>query len=469
MIFALLTLFTALAVAGVSGWFSIIGVMTIYAGAQLYSALVMGIVLELAKLVTTSWLYRNWGDSSWALKIPLLYFAVALMITTSMGVFGYLSKAHLEQGASTLDNTAKIERIDQQIAREKSIIDDNDKVIAQLDSAITSYIGKDRTDKALSIRRSQAPQRKQLRDAIDASQKKIDEFSDQRLVLTSEIRNVQLEVGPIRYIADLFTSSDMDNSAKIEYAVKLFTLLIVSTLDPLAVTLLIAANKSLLRLQNGKKNSLSQTGTRAMGNPYTVSQEDEERAIESEEFKDDTILAPEVEIPVSVSETILRDDVPTQTQIHDEIPETQVSAMWHEEVNEKDTILQEETTIGQSIWSQIPDYINKKHSSQIKVETEAIRPIGVNFDVECAEAKETVKEEITMPVIREPAVTRLDTVDHNPVPWAHQSSILRELLGTPAHFVPMSIDDNITQTSQSAGDVAKYPKSLSWLKEFKGE
>ena len=253
MIFALLTFLAAFAVAGVAGWFSIVGIMAIYAGAPFHAALVMGIVLEFAKLVTVSWVYRNWESAAWKLKIPMSYFIVALMMATSMGVFGFLTKSHLEQGAATIDNTAKVERLDQQIAREKSVIADDEKVIAQLDSAINSYIGKDKTDKAVSIRKSQTPQRKQLRDDIDASQKRIDGFSEDKLKLTSEVRALQLEVGPIKYIAELFYSSDTNDTTKIETAVKMFTLLIVSTLDPLAVILLIAANHTLLRLQNEKE------------------------------------------------------------------------------------------------------------------------------------------------------------------------------------------------------------------------
>ena len=248
MIFALLTLLSALSLAGVAGWFSIIGITSIYAAFPLH-ALVMGAVLEGGKLVTTSWLYRNWSYATWKLKLPLVVLTIILMLVTSIGVFGFLSKAHLEQGASTVDNSAKIERLDQQIAREKATIDDDNKVITQLDATINSYLGKDRTDRSLSVRRSQNPQRKQLRDDIDAAQKRIDGFSDEKMKLTSEVRKLQLDVGPIRYIAELVYGADGNADKNIESAVRLFTLIIVSTLDPLAVILLIAANHTLLRRQ----------------------------------------------------------------------------------------------------------------------------------------------------------------------------------------------------------------------------
>jgi hypothetical protein len=247
MIFAFLTLLSALSLATVAGWFSIIGITTIYAGAPLH-ALIMGVVLECSKLVTTSWLYRNWEHSSLKLKIPLILFTLTLMLTTSIGVFGFLSKSHLEQNAGTIDNGGKIERLDQQISREKSTIADSDKVISQLDATINSFIGKDRADRALAVRRSQASQRKELRSSIEAAQKRIDEYSDEKLKLESEVRKLQLEVGPIRYIAELIYGNETDASKKIESAVKIFTLIIVSTLDPLAVILLVAANQTLMSL-----------------------------------------------------------------------------------------------------------------------------------------------------------------------------------------------------------------------------
>lgn len=249
--FAILTLLSALSLAGVAGWFSIIGVMSIYAGAQ-FHALIMGIVLEAGKLVVTSWLYRNWTFSSWKLKLPLIVFTLTLMLATSIGVFGFLSKAHLEQGSGTIDNTAKVERLEQQIVREKSTITDDEKVIGQLDATINSYIGKDRTDKSVSIRKSQTPQRNQLRSDIDAAQRRIDGFSDEKFKLQAEVRKLQLDVGPIRYIAELIYGADGNADKKIEAAVRIFTLIIVSTLDPLAVILLIAANHTILRLQNEK-------------------------------------------------------------------------------------------------------------------------------------------------------------------------------------------------------------------------
>ena len=145
------------------------------------------------------------------------------MTATSIGVFGFLSKAHLEQGSGILDNAPKIETLNYQIQREKSLIADNEKVIAQMDATVNSFLGKDRTDKSLSVRKSQAPQRKQLRDDSDAAQKRIDALNDEKFKLESEIRKMQLEVGPIRYIAELLYGVAEDSTKNIEAAVRIFT------------------------------------------------------------------------------------------------------------------------------------------------------------------------------------------------------------------------------------------------------
>lgn len=334
MIFAILTLLSALSLASVAGWFSIIGVASIYAGAP-FHAIIMGIVLEAAKLVTTSWLYRNWEQSSFTLKTPLIIFTVALMIATSIGVFGFLSKAHIQQGAETVDNSAKVERLDQQIAREKSVIADNEKVTGQLDATINSYLGKDRADRAVVIRKSQAQQRKQLRDDIDAAQKKIDALSEEKFKLQSEVRKLQLDVGPIRYIAELMYGTD-STEKNIEAAVRIFTLLIVSILDPLAVVLLVAANHTILKVQNEKKSKTSEKITHSSGNEEDFDGED---GYQGGSEISETVLftSPPSPSSISVDNTGKNKDI-EETEIHAEILKETV-----EPLIEKAEIIREES------------------------------------------------------------------------------------------------------------------------------
>ena len=185
MFFPAITLLTSLALAAVAGWFSIAGLVTIMA-AEPIAALILGITLELGKLVTASWLYRNWHHANWWLKTPLLYFMAALMMTTSMGVFGYLSKAHLEQGSATVDNSARISEIERRIGKEQLKIADNDKMIAQLDNVVDTLIAKEQTNRALAVRRSQAAQRAQLKESTQQIQAEIEKLSEEKFQLGVE-------------------------------------------------------------------------------------------------------------------------------------------------------------------------------------------------------------------------------------------------------------------------------------------
>lgn len=469
MLFAILTLLSALSVAGVAGWFSIVGVMSIYAGAPLNAALIMGMTLEGAKLVTISWLYRNWSTASWALKGPLVYFMVALMVATSIGVFGFLTKAHLEQGAATIDNAAKVERLDQQIAREKATIADNEKVIAQLDTAINSFLGNDKTDRALSVRRAQAPQRKQLRDEIQAAQKQIDVYSEERLKLTSEVRALQLEVGPIKYIADLFYGSSGNESSKIEAAVTIFTLLIVSTLDPLAVILLIAANHTMLRIQREKeeinkkspgiiKHDIVEEKTNKDENTINPGQE------ETSYTPNDTplVLSPipskavDEEIPKIKTEKNIKNVALDETAI------TNKTVLKHETADE---IYLSELNDYQSAGSLFPEFAGEyKKEDDIEIET-------------VVDNRETKILDI------EPAPEEIESIKNVKYtqPWAHNEEVLSGLLGNQPHFIPTRIDEPRKESvSESAKEKTldklddklltdnKYPKALSWINEFKG-
>ena len=358
MIFTLLTFLAALSTAAVAEWFSIVGIISIYAGAPYNAGLILGIVLGFAKLVNASWLYRNLDTASWKLKIPLIYFLLALMITTSMGVFGFLTKSHLEQGAATTDNSAKVERLDQQIAREKSVIADNEKVIAQLDAAINSYIGKDRTDRAILIRKSQAPQRKQLRNDIDTSHKMIDTYSEDRLKLTSEVRALAIEIGPIRYIAELFYGTSGDQTANIESAVKMFTLLIVSTLDPLAIILLIAANHQLLRQRNEKEKKTSESFSTAKSvDDETTGQEDNK---EDNSTTGGGILTAKEEPSVPYIEDIFlegisaRKDAEVDEPLHEKYVEEDRRNLTIKEIADVQLNAKENLTMSTFTWPTIP-------------------------------------------------------------------------------------------------------------------
>lgn len=240
----------AFALSGVAAFYSIAGLIAIFAGAPIPIA-IMGSTLEASKLVVASWLYRNWGDVPKLLKGYLTCSLVILMLLTSMGIFGYLSKAHLEHGVPTADVSLKVEMIDQQIATEKDIINTSRKSLQQLDEQVNQTISRTSTQtndngiaRSITVRKGQTKERADLAEQIQQSQAKIAELNQQRFPIAAELRKVEAEVGPIKYIAALMYG-DQPGSNVLEKAVRWVTLMIVIVFDPLAVMLLIAANWSL--------------------------------------------------------------------------------------------------------------------------------------------------------------------------------------------------------------------------------
>lgn len=458
MIFNLLTFLAALSTAGVAEWFSIVGIISIYAGAPYHAGLVLGVVLGFAKLVSTSWLYRNWDIASWKIKVPLIYFLMALMMATSMGVFGFLTKSHLEQGADTVNNSAKVERLDQQIAREKSLITDNEKVIAQLDTAINSYIGKNRTDRALSIRRSQAPQRKQLRSDIDASQQRIDAYSDDKLKLTSEVRALALEVGPIRYIAELFYGTDGDRTAKVESAVKMFTLLIVSTLDPLAIILLIAANHTLMRRQNEKKEKAGKKDETGMASTAPDSQP--ERADVASSAKEETNSLSFIEHTGESNQRV--DDKIVFVKAHQDTQVDEKSTTPNPEhggdIDEEKEVNIEPAEKTECILATVPDAdsieMPASSPSQPDAETMASTEEAQIYTPLAAVTMGDNVSTLSAPsIIRSPKITRVGAspkaeqisgIKHDTTPVL-EDAVLRELRGHSPHFIPQKINEETKQ------------------------
>lgn len=247
MIFGFLTLFIALSIAGVAGWFSIVGLMAIFSAAALPIAIMAG-TLEVGKLIAASWLYRYWHDTSWWMKTYLTTAVVVLMLITSMGIFGYLSKAHLDQAAVGGNNELQQQQIQLRIDREQRKINDANTVIAQLDQAVQTLIDYDRIrgpQGSIAVRESQSGEREQLNNVIDTATDKIAEYQDQLLPLQQEQMQVELKVGPLKYVAELIYGES--GESVLDKAVRLFILMLVFVFDPLAIIMVIAANQTLLR------------------------------------------------------------------------------------------------------------------------------------------------------------------------------------------------------------------------------
>lgn len=385
MLFGILTLITALAIAGVAAWFSIAGLMAIFSAAALPIAVMAG-TLEVGKLLTASWLYRYWNDTGLLLKTYLSIAVFILMLITSMGIFGYLSKAHLDQASASGDAFAIVERLEGQIAREENKIDIlEDRIaslqtgggldvsasikqqetirdgawervqgdidyaqgqidrlrdqLAVLDKAVNDLRAKgvevitideggtfrrgetetiDYVAQADSLFEQQSQQRADIKADIDKQQANIDKYreqaqqtidkankeindlrdsssqdqdgillkiddynnqidgiydgliviKDEKFEAESEVRELEKEVGPIKYVAQLLYGGDGEDL--LDKAVQVFILLLVFVFDPLAVMLVIAANQTLLRYGI----NLEKTGPKGDSNGNTTSDND---------------------------------------------------------------------------------------------------------------------------------------------------------------------------------------------------
>ena len=245
MFFIALLLLSALAVSTVAGYFSIVGLMAIFPAAA-EPILAMGVVLEVAKLVTASWLYRYWSKTALAMKTYFTLAVIILSVITSMGIFGFLSKAHLEHSVSTGDNSLQIARLDRRIETEQRRITDAETVLAQLDNTVQTLIDYDRIrgdDGAIATREIQAAERQQLNASIDSAIASIDSLSEEKLVLDTEQLLIEVEVGPLLYVAEMIYGDTEKET--LDKTVRFVIILLILVFDPLAILLVVAANMSL--------------------------------------------------------------------------------------------------------------------------------------------------------------------------------------------------------------------------------
>ena len=250
MILIILTLLSALFLSGIAAYYSIIGLAAIFTGA-FWPIVFMGSVLEVSKLVTASWLYRNWKTCPLLLKSYLTSAVVILMIITSMGIFGFLSKAHIDSTMEAGVNSVEIRTLNQQ-----------------------EKIAKERLDYLLKRAGNPETASANVDKQIQQTQKELTDINKRKLPLLKEENKLIAEVGPIKYIGDMVYGTE-DNNA-IDKAVRLVILLIMVVFDPLAVLLLIAANMS-LQQRNGTTDKKEEIVTVVPDVPvFTEKKPDEE-------------------------------------------------------------------------------------------------------------------------------------------------------------------------------------------------
>ena len=244
--FSNLTLLVALSLSSVAAWYSIIGLTAIFAGAVI-PVIIMGGILEVGKITTTVWLRKYWHRAGWLLKLYLVPAVIALALLTSMGIFGFLSKAHMEHGISTGDSQAKLSLYDEKIKTERDNIELARKALTQMDNQVDQRLSRgdseNSAERAVQIRRQQAGERSRLQKEIGDAQKEIAKLNEERAPIAADNRKIEAEVGPIKYIAALIYGDNADNNM-LEAAVRWVIILLVIVFDPLAIALVLAANAS---------------------------------------------------------------------------------------------------------------------------------------------------------------------------------------------------------------------------------
>ena len=218
-----LTFLCAIALSAIAGYYSVIGLAVIFVGA-FWPVVMMGSVLEVSKLVTASWLYRNWKTAPFLLRSYLTFAVLILMLITSMGIFGFLAKAHIDSTLNSNANTVELKTLTAQ-----------------------ESIAKNKLDYLLARAKDPSTASDKLDRQIQTTQKELTDISKKRLPLLRDDIKLTADVGPIKYVAEL-VYGDAENG--IDKAVKMVIMIIMVVFDPLAVLLLIAANISLMQ---GKK------------------------------------------------------------------------------------------------------------------------------------------------------------------------------------------------------------------------
>ena len=247
MIFGYFTLFVALVISAVAAYYSIVGLTAIFAAAVI-PIVIMGAALEVGKVTAAVWLKLNWERASWTYKFYLVPAVAFLMILTSMGIFGFLSKAHSDQSLVSGDVQSKIAIYDEKIKTAKENIEADRRQLRQMDEAVDQVMARSTTEegatKSNAIRRAQARDRAALAKSIEANQKLISVLNDESAPIRAEVRKVEAEVGPIKYIAALIYGDNPDTNL-LEAAVRWVIILIVAVFDPLALVLILAAQQSI--------------------------------------------------------------------------------------------------------------------------------------------------------------------------------------------------------------------------------
>lgn len=249
-----LTLISGLSISSVAIYYSVIGLVSIFSASAI-PIMIMGIVLEISKLIATVWLKRHWSDGPIMFKSFFILAVLIFMFITSMGIFGYLSKSHADQAVPFGDIAEKVAILDEKIKTQQDNIIISRKAIVQMNEAVDQTMARSTSEngatKAVQIRKLQAKERTQLQNDITVAQDEIAKLHTMREPLAASLRRAEAEVGPIKYIAAMIYGDNLD-STLLEHAVRWVIILIVLVFDPMAVMLLLACQHTFSEIRKQK-------------------------------------------------------------------------------------------------------------------------------------------------------------------------------------------------------------------------
>lgn len=241
-----LVLFSGIAISSVAIYYSVTGLVSIFAAAVV-PIIIMGVTIEVGKLIATVWLKTYWNRAPVMMRFLMITAVIILMLITSMGVFGFLSRAHLDQSLPTSNTAASLAIIDEKIKVQRENIDAAKKSLSQLDSSVDQTIARSTSEqsaiRAAQLRRTQMRERDKLQSEISTAQQEILSLNNERAPITAELRKAETEIGAIKYIAMMLYGDTIDQTL-LEKAVRSVIISIVLVFDPFAVILLLASQYS---------------------------------------------------------------------------------------------------------------------------------------------------------------------------------------------------------------------------------
>jgi hypothetical protein len=424
----------------------------------------MGVALEISKLAGTVWLKQNWTRAPYFIRAYLLAAIAILMLITSMGIFGFLSKAHSDQSLVSGDVQSRIAIYDEKIRTAKDNIDANRKALKQMDEAVDQVMGRSSdekgADKAVAIRRAQQKERIRLQSEIASEQKTIATLSEERAPIAAEVRKVEAEVGPIKYIASFIYGSNPDANV-LEKAVTWVIIIIVVVFDPLAVILLLASQYSFQWFRKQEEDALEITVAKPV--PEETEMEPEEEPTENQSWPAASALWPFPSTAYSPAGTGLM----TTTLIHtEEVPgETQSTALGGDITapEEKPAEVVEELPLEQ--WNKMIEEAEKAVEQEREVEDSEILASALETEKQAMTAWKHDNPDSSLKFQRQ--LLDRGIIDH--LPWQNYLKPKADFMDDAAIEAKKWADENPdTEESEKAKEWAKeqgIDADLSWMEK----